>query len=666
MTSQLLPYIASRLAGKPFRISSSRSSSDFISVFDLDEKSEADLLDILRSVISHLDGRFSTSLAPTVVRPQTPTTISIVKQTASYYASKAAIGDFFTLVECPLAHHLLRSKAELLALLHWLLSNFSDLGKKSRVIRFCARNELPDAVRLGQDRELSELLNQLEDLKASVKVVSIEIINLETRVEEFEKIKTKCQKISQDIYVLSEKIMKTRSKVANNAELELVLSKVKQMRIETQKFETLSEKEKSLNSEIDSLKSQLSSLCDQTGEITLLLSPGGAEAVRVQSEKNRRNLDVFRDDLARINAKRVELEVLKNEYGSATLVDLAKLELELEKMKRLESDLVEKMGEAQNNADTMALYYQQLRVAKQRFLQASTEAERVGKDHQRASLRHEKIVAESGQEVVSEKAFQELVQSVRQKGVEYKSLKRTVGELKAEIHVLDHTLQVLVLESGVTEKLDRPILPLSETHAKTLEINSFKESQLEEMSTVVKELMTKLSAKKIVLGPKLKELKSMQEIRNKLRADCLQSSLRAEKLLDGLSAQIVQAQVSIRELEGLLSQIGESMLNTEKKIKEADHQLIRADEEELYINGVARHSELYRTHFEALTAVFESRSTDCDMLSEKLSKSSPNECNRETMNGNFELVCRLLARRCDQISKFKNLKSVEHLIITPN
>ena len=176
----------------------------------MDEKSESELLEIISAVISILDPRFAKnekSLKGSGARPQTPTTISIVQQRTSYYSSRTAISDFFSLVECPLPH-LLRSRSELLSLLHWLLLNFSDLCKQSRIIRFCARTELPEAVRLGQDRELTELLNELEDLKGSIRVETGNLIGLESQITEQDSIKRRSENHIHDAKTIFEKIEK--------------------------------------------------------------------------------------------------------------------------------------------------------------------------------------------------------------------------------------------------------------------------------------------------------------------------------------------------------------------------------------------------------------------------------------------------------------------------
>ena len=654
MASDTLSVISAHLKEEPFGI--------FLSVFELDEKSDSEVLDLIRSVLGHVDDRYAVTQCPllsrpitTSSRPETPNTFQIVQQSNNYFSSTAAISDLLALVDCPLARSF-HSKSAILELLSWLLSNFSDLKAKSRVIRFCARNHLPEALRIGEDNELSDLLNELEDLKSSLKTLNGTLIDLGEKKRDMNLVQTKAGKLRQSSRVLQAKIDKIRNNVKSANEFDAIVAIVSRMRVETEKARSLAKKEQELQVELEKLKTESTNIAKKVQDIENLLAPDGPNAVRMRIAQDCLDIDSSRYALSGIAIETEKLRSILAEMDSVSLFDIVKLELEAAKQLEASLNMIKDEVEFAAN-DQIGSEYRMWKQAKLHLDRVSLEYEAIEKDHLKALVMHEVGLIES----VSNETFHDLVDSVRLRGAEYKNLKRIVSQLTTERSDLQHTLTVLETSSQVHgEDVGLSSLALAETQEKVFEINLVKESQLEEMSQLVQDLAKKSKDKSLILGPKLREVKLLTETRKTLEAECFQASMGTDKNLEDLCKEINEKRSLFDTYSQEIKKIENETSDVRSQIKNSEFLIQRADEEEMYIMGVKRHGDLFGSHYEALTTVLETRTKDRDILIGKLTSIQSEK--HITSRSDFDIVFGILDVKFHEILDVCRLGSNRHMI----
>jgi hypothetical protein len=318
------------------------------------------------------------------------------------------------------------------------------------------------------------------------------------------------------------------------------------------------------------------------------------------------------------------------------LLARAKLEASLNMIK----DEVEYSVDDQIGSD-----FRMWKQAKLHLDRVSLEYEAIEKDHLRALAMQEVGLTET----VSNETFHDLVDSVRLRGAEYKNLKRIVSQIITERSVLQHTLTVLETSIHVHgEDVGLSSLALAETQEKVCEINLVKESQLEEMSQLGQDIAKNSKDKSLILGPKLREVQLLTEKRNTLNAECVHASLRTVENLEDLCKEIDGKRFLFETYRKEQRRIEKAISDVRDQIEKSTYLVQRANEEEMYIRGIARHSDLFGSHNEALTTVLESRTRDRDTLIRHLTSFQSD--NRSTSRSDdFDIVFDIFDKKFHQV-----------------
>jgi intraflagellar transport protein 81 len=244
----------------------------------------------------------------------------------------------------------------------------------------------------------------------------------------------------------------------------------------------------------------------------------------------RQNREIAQDVIGReLNDKKERLqriEMVLQEPG-VTQSELERLTSDVKRLQREVSDLNGKISQNTPADDKLAIYKSQANAVSKKKEQKAEELKKVEVE----KLALEKTMREKeeqyqklrGSKYLKRDDFKQYAATLRVKNNAFKSMKKALDEVKAEVTVLDRTKQILKERAGDVEELmkelerKKGIQGYSQVEDKIQGVSELKEQldnaksrSLQELTALVQQIDAECKDKKNRLAPEIKKLRTLR------------------------------------------------------------------------------------------------------------------------------------------------------------
>ncbi|KAI9560954.1 hypothetical protein GHT06_011910 [Daphnia sinensis] len=491
-------------------------------------------------------------------------------------------------------------------ILHWLLQRREELKKRAYLSRFLVKIDIAPEMR--SDSDVIDLYEQyeflIEEFKQRHKQFEASQIVNDTVTD----LRKDLQSMEDDREVLIRRIERTQRKVEGVVNYNQLLSVAKKLRAEKEKNREFQAQKEDQKSYLSHLESRRQRLINQLTEIRQtkantsgqMLLQRAEDAIRVNqymiNEKLNKetqlvtaNIALMEKVLAAPNPTSADLQIVIQKSD-----DFRSKIAHLTEKRALQNDPIE---------DGMALYRQQSLITSRK---KEACAERLNDLTQEMNALEAQLQAKKQQlggqseTALTSEQFKTYVSDLRVKSNVYKQRRAELNDLKAEYGILSRTLEILRAQEGaLSENLDRietqqGVKGFRETRDLLERISDEKANTdeekgrtLEEMSNLVRILNSKISEKKVLLAPLLRELRPLRQTYQESLPEYEAKRREYEaqvQLIENTIASIANVK---SELENEIVTLEERCRQLEADIKENEAYLQRAtDEMKLYVSGV--------------------------------------------------------------------------------
>ncbi|XP_057372541.1 intraflagellar transport protein 81 homolog [Daphnia carinata] len=491
-------------------------------------------------------------------------------------------------------------------ILHWLLQRREELKKRAYLSRFLVKIDIAPEMR--SDSDVIDLYEQyeflIEEFKQRHKQFEASQIVNDTVTD----LRKDLQSMEDDREVLIRRIERTQRKVEGVVNYNQLLSVAKKLRAEKEKNREFQAQKEDQKSYLGHLESRRQRLINQLTEIRQtkantsgqMLLQRAEDAIRVNqymiNEKLNKetqlvtaNIALMEKVLAAPNPTSADLQIVIQKSD-----DFRSKIAHLTEKRALQNDPIE---------DGMALYRQQSLITSRK---KEACAERLNDLTQEMNTLEAQLQAKKQQlggqseTALTSEQFKTYVSDLRVKSNVYKQRRAELNDLKAEYGILSRTLEILrAQEAALSENLDR-----IETHQG---VKGFRETRdllerisdekantdeekgrtLEEMSNLVRILNSKISEKKVLLAPLLRELRPLRQTYQESLPEYEGKKREYEAQVQLIENTITSIANVKSELENEIVTLEERCRQLEADIKDNEAYLQRAtDEMKLYVSGV--------------------------------------------------------------------------------
>ncbi|KAK4005129.1 hypothetical protein OUZ56_006851 [Daphnia magna] len=491
-------------------------------------------------------------------------------------------------------------------ILNWLLQRREELKKRAYLSRYLVKIDIAPEMR--SDSDVLDLYEQyeflIEEFKQRHKQFEASQIVNDTVID----LRKDLQSMEDDREVLIRRIERTQRKVEGVVNYNQLLSVAKKLRAEKEKNREFQAQKEDQKSYLGHLESRRQRLINQLTEVRKtkanssgkMLLQRAEDAIRVNqymiNEKLNKetqlvtaNIALMEKMLAAPNPTSADLQIVIQKSD-----DFRSKIAYLTEKRALQNDPIE---------DGMALYRQQSLITSRK---KEACAERLNDLTQEMNTleaqlqeKKEQLGGQSETALTSEQ-FKTYVSDLRVKSNVYKQRRAELNDLKAEYGILSRTLEILrAQEGGLTENLDRietqqGVKGFRETRDLLEKISDEKANTdeekgrtLEEMSNLVRILNSKISEKKVLLAPLLRELRPLRQTYQESLPEYEAKKREYEAQVQLIENTITSIANVKSGLENEIVTLEERCRQLEADIKENETYLQRAtDEMKLYVSGV--------------------------------------------------------------------------------
>eukprot|EP00937_MAST-01D_sp_MAST-1D-sp2_P004596 g4596.t1 len=440
-------------------------------------------------------------------------------------------------------------------LLHWALSNFEHLQKRSYLSKYLVPVEIPQE--FLQDEAVASNLASLKQMQQAFKRVHKETEALRKGTQAPTELKREVTQLEDEKRQLREKIRRLQERTKGEPafkELFAVTSALrKEQEEESRNAERMHEQQALLASTRQMLEEGQRRLEDARATAQGHLT---AEELERNLEADLRASEKQREKLARESAGHRKALARMGRQGHAprkTEADVAQLQMELKLLSEERGVLNEQISAAQAGDDQMATFRRATQALVRKLADKEDELvrARAARERARAEIddREETLSALSGSAGYMKRAeFQSFAKGLKEKTALYKKLKAQLQAVEMEgTVVLSRTAQLLEGRDGnlgeLLERLERKrgVKGYTQTEGslravseRTADVNTAKAMTLEEISRVVAETNSELKQRKNKLAPQIKKLRAVRSDYQELEQVYLEKKAVFENMAVGL------------------------------------------------------------------------------------------------------------------------------------
>ncbi|GMH57494.1 hypothetical protein TrST_g3952 [Triparma strigata] len=613
--------IVARLNQPPF--------SKNLRLVDFDEKSPAELLQLLNDIFTSMDSTMKGD-----VRDEE----DVVR------ASR--MGNFLQMLKCPLLpqdedrrtrfteEFGMGSKNVVYPVFHWALTNYEKLCKRAYLGKYLVRIEPPQE--FMQDDTLGDLVERYKELQVEFKGTHQTFdSNKATMSRPGAELRAEIQQLEDERRQLQDRIEKLKSNTRNEIAFPAMLAATSSMRQEQDEEVRLQEKMREQRHLLDIAEQRFQETQRRLSALKGSATGGhSAEAILKELQKDvQETAKVIRGDMAGERNKlqdtiaRLERQRLE---PNRTIEDVERMRAQVRQLERQKDEMRETVEKAMSSRgdNKLGMFRQHANMAAAKLMQKEEEVESRLKDltavrgevdeleakvNDIAAAAGGGMVGPNGRQMTREE-FKEYGAQLREKSHKYKLQKTALAGLRAESVVLHRTEQILKgrdrnLEEFLTQQEAKAGVSgyrdaqskLEMASEQTAEMDDMKGQTLDEISEIVKKINGQLEEKKTKLKPLIKELKEVRKEYQECEQDYLDKKQRYDSVAVGLATERSMLEGECDELqdECLQEESRYHYLNCLSQI--ASIGLEKVQQEEKWTAGhgrllpeFANHQELYQ------------------------------------------------------------------------
>mmetsp|Transcript_24055 Transcript_24055/g.52509 ORF Transcript_24055/g.52509 Transcript_24055/m.52509 type:complete len:690 (+) Transcript_24055:253-2322(+) len=549
-----IQFIVDRLNEPPFSMG--------LSLVAFDEKSPFELLEIVNTIMGHLSAEHKIDL-----RDETPegTATRMIgffgvlnyKQTMDPQVFKTGLlhGD----------------PGIIYPILTWLLHKLPELQKRAYLARFLVNVEVPE--HMFTDEEVAEVYQQYKDLQEEFKEVHKTSEKFKSQLISPAEIKKAIVQMEEDKTMLEQKVEALHSKLQSTDRFGEMLEACGKLRVEQDEQLKLQDRFKEQHSHLMQAEHRLGQLKavlnekrqNEAGEknINVLLQ-------KLEEEVNMLNRKVHNELPQEIQRKQQRMEELQQILSQPPISEeeFREMQHHRQQLMRAISGLEErKRAKLADPEDKLAMFRQQANLVAKKKQQVLQRLELLSSEQQEMDAELASKSAElgdqgKGKSVMSAEEFRRYVSELRGKTAQYKRMKGELSELRSEWGVLARTESILKeQEASVSVKLNeaearRGVSGFNKTQEdlekisqQKAEVDSVKGKTLEEISTVVEGINSKIKENKNRLAPQIKSLRTLRTKFQELEAEYLEKKSAYDNTKAGLDSEIAKLQSELADAE---------------------------------------------------------------------------------------------------------------------
>ena len=512
-----IQFIVDRLNESPFTMQ--------LSLVAFDEKSPFELLEIVNAIFATLSADHKVDL-----RDETPE------------ATATRMMDFLRVLNYKQGAEPMLFKQGLLhgdpgviyPMLTWLLHKRPELHKRAYLARFLVDVEVPQ--HMFTDEEVAEVYQNYKDLQEEFKEVHKASEKFKKELIPPNEIKKAIKQMEEDKEQLEKKVEALHAKLQSTErfdEMQAACSKLRKEQDEQLKLQDRFKEQRShliqAEHRLNQLKAMLNEkLTTEAGEADMgrLLQKLDAD---VKALWHRANEELPRQ----IMVKQQQMEELQQILSQpvADEHDMHELAQRRQQLQRAVAGLEDRQrAQMSNPDDKLAMFRQQANLVSKKREQIQQRLDVVARERREVDMQLASKATEldsvKSKPVLKGDDFRKYATELRGKTAQYKRMKAELAELRGEWALLSRTEGLLrEQEAGLSAKLgevekEKGVSGFQKTQEELemvsqqkAEVDDMKGKTLEEISSVVEEINTKIKNQKASLAPQIKELRT-------LRAQC--------------------------------------------------------------------------------------------------------------------------------------------------
>ncbi|CAH2295863.1 intraflagellar transport 81 homolog isoform X1 [Pelobates cultripes] len=588
--SDQLKFIVEKLNKDPFKKN--------YNLITFDSLEPMQLLQVLNDVLAEIDPKHSVDIRdemPDQTVKRMLNILGILK-----YKPQANTGDMSTFRQ-GLA---VGSKPVIHPVLYWLLQKTNELKKRAYLARFLVRLEVP--TEFLQDDTMAETNKQYEELMENFKILHKECEQLKSSGLSTSEIRRDISAMEEEKDQLTKRVERLKKRVDTVQNHQRMLEIARQLRLEKEREEYLSQQKQTLRNQLDSAELKLQRAQHQLKNMRQAAADAKPEGLMKRLEEEIKfNSYLVSEKLPKeLENKRHTLSLLQKVVNEPemSLSDLTELESRIHEVNSEINQLIEKRMRNDPMDDKVSMFRQQAAIIARK---KETKAEELQEAKEEIANLEKEIAQKlnqardvDGSEILRGDEFKRYVSKLRGKSTVFKKKRQEMAELSAECGVLQRTEQVLkhrhdhMQQQLQTMEQKRGISGYSDTQeelervsALKSEVDEKKGRTLDDMSDMVKKLNSMFAEKKTALAPVIKELRPLRQKCQELTQEYDEKKAQYDSCAAGLESNRSKLEQDVRSLQEECSQ-AESQYHYINLIKKSIEMQIKrtADEMKAYVS----------------------------------------------------------------------------------
>ncbi|KAJ3222648.1 Intraflagellar transport protein 81 [Clydaea vesicula] len=502
---------------------------------------------------------------------------------------------------------LTKNKKAILESMYFLLNDFQSHQKRSYLAPFLVDVDIPPE--FMHDNSILELQGQLQECQENFKNVHKLLDSLKQPGASASSIKREIQQMEEEKQQVLSKIYKLKKKVEQVPNHEIWLEAAKKLRLAQNNQLEITDRIKEQKNLVQQGEQKILKLNQNLKETLAALGGKSAELILSKMEQEHKmNKYLAMENLPKqIGEIQQKVDDYNRVLREPTLKDSDVKSLELE-VKNLNDEIVKlaetRMEKSKNSgSDKLSLFVQQASIiarkkegTAQKYRDIQDKVNLLITEH---TNKRENVHKLHGSKMLKGDDFKKYVSDLREKSSVYKKLKSSLNEIQSEYGILQRTEEILKNREKIfkdsIENLEKKKGVLGFNMAKqSLEKVSEKKSDfdekkgqtLNEISTIIQNLMKTVDSKKVKLAPIIQELRSLRQTIQELEGDYSEKKKSFDAMMAGLDSEAVGLDHEVKgyKQEILNDQSRFFYLNTMIKFKDVTNERVM-QEMKAYIGG---------------------------------------------------------------------------------
>eukprot|EP00163_Fabomonas_tropica_P026040 TRINITY_DN4634_c0_g1_i1.p1 TRINITY_DN4634_c0_g1~~TRINITY_DN4634_c0_g1_i1.p1 ORF type:complete len:580 (-),score=187.01 TRINITY_DN4634_c0_g1_i1:127-1866(-) len=452
--------------------------------------------------------------------------------------------------------------------LHFMLSKLPELKTRAYLARFLVNVEVPEE--LFADEGVVELYQQYKDTQDEFKEVHKNVEKLRKVSNDPVSMKKENTRLAEEKEQLNSKIEALKNRLKDTPNYESLLTAVSDLRREKDEEVKLAASAQDQRAQLAKAEEQYVAKVTYYRDLKSATLSGGPEAlVKKLGEEKDENYRLVTEKLPKeIEARSETLRSMQAQMAThSTDEDVQTLQGDINELRRDVEQLKQKQREHESKPvdERLNLFRQQAVLVAKRKQEIASRASQMRKEkvatEEELASKQKQFDQFRGTKILKGDAFKKYAASLRDKNNQYKQLKGSLNEMRAEWGILQRTKEILSQRSEdlgeFLKNLEkaRGVEGYTETQAKIQQVSALKANfdkdkgqTLEEISRVVQEINQQIKERKSQLAPQVKELRAIRNQYQELEGEYREKKLMYDNTKAGLDSNMVQLQQEVSEI----------------------------------------------------------------------------------------------------------------------